>query len=264
MASADDHFVYKVCAASEWRDATVTGAYSGSAVDRRDGFIHFSTSAQLAETVRRHFAGQRDLVLVAVDPGALGAHLRWEPSRGGDLFPHLYGDLPVSLAQRVTPLDVEADGRPRLRGTFSLSISIDATPSVVWEVLTQGMATWIWHEPVRIDAEWRAGSPLLMRGTLNDEAFENRGRVDLVEAPKELQYRYWSSLSASVLPDAPESYTVVRFVLAAAEESTHLSVTLSEIPHESVYEHARLYWSGTLPLIKELAEEQATRRRPTG
>lgn len=131
MVSDDDHSVYKVCAASAWRDAAVSGAYCGSAVDRRDGFIHLSTSAQLAETLHRYFAGQRDLVLVAVDPGTLGTQLRWEPSRGGDLFPHLYGDLPVSLAQRVTPLDVDADGRPRLRGTFGLSISIDATPSGV-------------------------------------------------------------------------------------------------------------------------------------
>jgi uncharacterized protein (DUF952 family) len=106
MVPDDGHLIYKVCAASEWRDATAAGAYRGSAVDLRDGFIHFSTSAQLAETLRRHFAGQRDLVLVAVDPGTLGPQLRWEPSRGGDLFPHLYGDLPVSLAQRVTPLDV--------------------------------------------------------------------------------------------------------------------------------------------------------------
>jgi uncharacterized protein (DUF952 family) len=115
MVPDDGHLIYKVCAASEWRDATVVGAYRGSAVDLRDSFIHFSTSTQLAETLRRHFAGQRDLVLVAVDPGALGAQLRWEPSRGGDLFPHLYRDLPVSLAQRVTPLDVEVDGRPLLR-----------------------------------------------------------------------------------------------------------------------------------------------------
>jgi uncharacterized protein (DUF952 family) len=111
----DSHLIYKVCAASEWRDATRAGAFRGSAVDLRDGFIHFSTSAQLAETLRRHFAGQRDLVLVAIDPEALGAGLRWEPSRGGDLFPHLYGDLPVSLARQVTPLDVEADGAVRWR-----------------------------------------------------------------------------------------------------------------------------------------------------
>jgi uncharacterized protein (DUF952 family) len=115
MLPDDSHFIYKVCAATEWHEAAVAGAYRGSSVDLRDGFIHFSTSTQLAETLRRHFAGRRDLVLVAVDPDDLGAQLRWEPSRGRDLFPHLHGDLPVSLAQQITPLDVEADGRPRLR-----------------------------------------------------------------------------------------------------------------------------------------------------
>jgi uncharacterized protein (DUF952 family) len=100
MSGPDPRAVYKICTAHEWRD--------GSAVDQRDGFIHLSTGAQLAETLRRHFAGQRDLVLVELDPAALGGELRWEPSRGGDLFPHLYGGLAVSLAQRVSP--VEATG----------------------------------------------------------------------------------------------------------------------------------------------------------
>lgn len=97
--------IYKVCPAAAWRDALAAGAYRGSADDHRDGFIHFSTGAQLPGTLRRHFAGQRDLVIIAVDPGDLGDHLRWEPSRGGDLFPHLYGDLDVTLARGVTPLD---------------------------------------------------------------------------------------------------------------------------------------------------------------
>jgi uncharacterized protein (DUF952 family) len=100
-------FVYKVCRAAEWREATASGLYRGSDVDARDGFIHFSTGAQLAETLRRHFAGQRDLVLVEVAAADLESHLRWEPSRGGDLFPHLYGDLQVSLARRVTAVEVE-------------------------------------------------------------------------------------------------------------------------------------------------------------
>jgi uncharacterized protein (DUF952 family) len=94
--------IYKVCPESEWAEAVERGTYRGSAVDLRDGFIHFSTGAQLAETLRRHFAGQSDLVLVEIDPKDLGDALRWEPSRGGDLFPHLYGPLPVSLARRVS------------------------------------------------------------------------------------------------------------------------------------------------------------------
>ena len=102
MTKQDASLVYKVCPASEWAAAVETGSYRGSAVDLRDGFIHFSTGTQLAETLRRHFAGQSDLVLVEIDPEDLGDALRWEPSRGGDLFPHLYGPLPVSLARRVS------------------------------------------------------------------------------------------------------------------------------------------------------------------
>ena len=85
MPTDDSHIIYKVCPAAEWHDAVAAGTYRGSAVDLRDGFIHFSTGAQLAETLRRHFRGQLDLVLVAVAPGDLGNRLRWEPSRGGDL-----------------------------------------------------------------------------------------------------------------------------------------------------------------------------------
>lgn len=104
--------IYKVCPAAEWREAAALGTYRGSAVDLRDGFIHFSTGEQLAETLRRHFAGQRDLVLVEVAPDDLGPTLRWEPSRGGALFPHLYGELPVSMARRVTALPAAIDNTP--------------------------------------------------------------------------------------------------------------------------------------------------------
>jgi uncharacterized protein (DUF952 family) len=101
----DATLVYKVCAAREWSDAVAAGTYRGSAVDVRDGFIHFSTREQLGETLRRHFAGQSDLVLVEVDTAALGAALRWEPSRGGDLFPHLYGELQVAAVRRVSAIE---------------------------------------------------------------------------------------------------------------------------------------------------------------
>jgi uncharacterized protein (DUF952 family) len=96
--------IYKVCSAHEWSEAVAAGVYRGAPVDLRDGFIHFSTGAQLDETLRRHFAGQQDLVCVAVAADALGARLRWEPSRGGDLFPHLYGELPVDLVRAVEPI----------------------------------------------------------------------------------------------------------------------------------------------------------------
>ena len=104
------HAIYKICSAAEWREAENAGAYSGSAVDRRDGFIHFSTAEQVRETAARHFAGQPDLVLVSVDPAKLGPRLKWEPSRGGALFPHLYADLPLSAVLRVEPLALDASG----------------------------------------------------------------------------------------------------------------------------------------------------------
>jgi uncharacterized protein (DUF952 family) len=103
--------IYKICTASEWHQAEHAGAYRGSAVDRKDGFIHFSTAEQAPETASKWFAGLRDLVLVAVDGDALGARLKWEPSRGGALFPHLYGDLELSAVLRVDPLPLDTQGQ---------------------------------------------------------------------------------------------------------------------------------------------------------
>ncbi len=95
---------YKIVPAAVWRDAEVAGVFTGSPVDEHDGFIHFSTAVQLAETARKHFSGQRDLLLVAVDVEQV--ELRWEPSRGGQLFPHLYGVLPLSAVLTVEPFVV--------------------------------------------------------------------------------------------------------------------------------------------------------------
>jgi uncharacterized protein (DUF952 family) len=103
--------IYKICPAVLWREAERVGAFHGSPADRRDGFIHFSNAAQVAETAEKHFSGQDDLVLVAVDPSRLGERLRWEPSRGGALFPHLYGELPVTAVGRVEALPLGPDGR---------------------------------------------------------------------------------------------------------------------------------------------------------
>ena len=103
--------IYKICEAAAWRAAERDGEYRGSAVDRRDGFIHFSTAAQLAETAAKHFAGEQDLILVAVESGGLGAALKWEPSRGGALFPHLYGALPLAAVRWARPLPDPVDGR---------------------------------------------------------------------------------------------------------------------------------------------------------
>ena len=102
--------IYKICTATEWERAVAAGVFVGSKVDRRDGFIHFSTAAEVAETARRHFAGRGDLVLVAIDAADLGPSLRYEPSRGGLLFPHLYGPLDPKTARWVMPLRLAADG----------------------------------------------------------------------------------------------------------------------------------------------------------
>ncbi len=102
--------VYKIVPAAEWQEAKREGVYRGSSDDRRDGFIHLSTAAQAAETAAKHFAGQQDLVLVAVEAAALGDALKWEPSRGGALFPHLYGDLSPGAATRVDSLPLGGDG----------------------------------------------------------------------------------------------------------------------------------------------------------
>src|SRR5579871_5534746 len=102
--------IYHMCPAETWQAAVQAGRYEGTADDRRDGFIHFSTAAQIAESARRHRAGQAGLVLVAVAPARLGDRLRWEESRGGALFPHLYGPLDPAEAASVRPLPLGPDG----------------------------------------------------------------------------------------------------------------------------------------------------------
>jgi uncharacterized protein (DUF952 family) len=102
--------IYHICRADEWAEACRRGVYHGSAQDRADGFIHFSTAAQLADSARRHRAGQTGLVLVAVAAAQLGDRLRWEPARGGQLFPHLYGPLHPEEAAGVDPLPLGPDG----------------------------------------------------------------------------------------------------------------------------------------------------------
>lgn len=103
--------VYKIVPAALWNVAENDGIFCGSEVDRRDGFIHFSTAAQVEETAARHFAGQRDLLLVGVDTDKLGDRLKWETSRGGALFPHLYDEFDVRVARHVVPLPLGPDGR---------------------------------------------------------------------------------------------------------------------------------------------------------
>lgn len=107
-------FIYKICPRALWREAEAAGRFAGAPVDAEDGYIHFSTAAQTAETAARHFAGVEDLLLVTVEAEALGPALRYEPSRGGALFPHLYGPLPLSAVRAVSELPLGPDGRHRL------------------------------------------------------------------------------------------------------------------------------------------------------
>jgi uncharacterized protein (DUF952 family) len=102
--------IYKICPASAWREAERQGVYRGSADDLRDGFIHFSSAPQVAETAKKYFFGQKGLFLVAVDADALGQALRWEPSRNDELFPHLYGELDLGAVTDVMELRARSDG----------------------------------------------------------------------------------------------------------------------------------------------------------
>src|SRR5437764_10362461 len=102
--------IYQMCPAETWAATVERGQYAGCEDDRRDGFIHFSAAQQLAESARRHRAGQTGLVLVAVDPARLGERLRWEESRGGQLFPHLYGPLFPAEVTLVEPLPLGPGG----------------------------------------------------------------------------------------------------------------------------------------------------------
>jgi len=107
--------IYHLCLREEWESALHSGAYAGSSQDRADGFIHFSTAEQLPQSARKHRAGQQGLVLLAVDPNVLGEALRWEPSRGGALFPHLYGPLSLSAVSSVSEAPLDSDGVPTLQ-----------------------------------------------------------------------------------------------------------------------------------------------------
>ena len=102
--------IYKISPRDAWQQALKAGVFLGAPVDEQDGYIHFSTAAQLVETAAKHFAGQDDLVLVAVDAARLGDALKWEPSRGGALFPHLYGPLLMEAVQLAEDLPLGPDG----------------------------------------------------------------------------------------------------------------------------------------------------------
>jgi uncharacterized protein (DUF952 family) len=103
--------IFKIVSTPEWRAAETAGVFDGAGIDRADGYIHFSTAEQAPETAAKWFAGRDDLMLVAVETEALGDALRWEPSRGGALFPHLYGSLPLSAVVWSRRLPLRLDGR---------------------------------------------------------------------------------------------------------------------------------------------------------
>ncbi|NGN40216.1 DUF952 domain-containing protein [Mesorhizobium sp. CGMCC 1.15528] len=102
--------IYKICPEALWREAEKTGVFTGAPIDLADGFIHFSTAEQSVETAAKHFSGQTDLLLIAIDDAKLGPALKYEVSRGGALFPHLYAPLDLASVLWVKPLPLGADG----------------------------------------------------------------------------------------------------------------------------------------------------------
>ena len=109
--AAMSELIFKIVTRAQWREAEADGVFSGAPVDLADGFIHFSTASQVRETAAKHFRDQNDLLLVAVDAKELGDALKWEVSRGGALFPHLYDVLPVSSVASVVELPLGPGGR---------------------------------------------------------------------------------------------------------------------------------------------------------
>ncbi|MGH6813392.1 MAG: DUF952 domain-containing protein [Methylocella sp.] len=114
-------FIYKITPLSLWREAQGRGRFTGAPADLADGFIHFSRRAQLEATAAKWFSGQAGLMLIAADPAPLGDALRFEPSRGGALFPHLYGDLPLDAVVWAKPLPLRPDGRYDFTGLFRIT-----------------------------------------------------------------------------------------------------------------------------------------------
>ena len=104
-----EKLIYHMCRADEWNQALRAGSYSGSSQDQADGFIHFSTAHQVRVSAAKHRAGQDNLILLEVDSERLGNALKWEESRGGALFPHLYGELPTEAVKAASPLLLDED-----------------------------------------------------------------------------------------------------------------------------------------------------------
>ncbi len=112
-------FVYKIVSLDEWDDAMEKGKFHGAEIDLKDGYIHFSTAAQVAETAQKHFSGRDDLMIVKVATAPDARHYKMEPSRGGALFPHLYAPLPVSSAAWWQELPLRANGEHSFPGELA-------------------------------------------------------------------------------------------------------------------------------------------------
>jgi len=119
------HLIYKISPRATWDAAVAVGSFTGAPVDLADGFIHFSTATQVAETAAKHFRGHADLILIAIDAAVLGTALKWEPSRGGALFPHLYAPLDVAHARQIYDLPLDPDGVPIIPDDLASQAELD-------------------------------------------------------------------------------------------------------------------------------------------
>lgn len=170
--------IYKIFRPAEWAALQRDGETKGAPVDLSDGFIHFSAAHQLAETAARHFGGEDDLILAAIEAEALGSALAWEPSRGGDFFPHLYGtlpsaavawhaDLPMKAGRHVFPDAVIAEAHiDPTRGQFEIFKALDRTQPIEMLNLVR----------FRNQAEYTADHPLAGGGLSGAEAYAHYGR----------------------------------------------------------------------------------------
>ena len=143
------------------------------------------------------------------------------------------------------------------RKVFNKVVIIHAPTSQVWQALTAPELMKKWMMPdleLNISTDWKLGSPMIIRGTMNGKAFENNGKVLQFEPEKILQYSHLSSISR--LPDRPESYTLIEFRLQPTENQTTVTLTLSNFPTESIYQHLVFYWNVTLEVLKKMIEEQ--------
>jgi uncharacterized protein (DUF952 family) len=129
MHAAMPHHVFKICSTSDWAAALSAGVFVGSPDDLRDGYIHLSTAEQAGETARKYFSNRGDLLLVAFDTVQLGAQLRWEPSRGGALFPHFYAALLTTKALGAEPLPLAPDGTPDVATALTKLIRANVVPA---------------------------------------------------------------------------------------------------------------------------------------